>query len=1373
MKVSTLREGTAMASPPPRETEEELVPTGSEPGDPRAKPPIKPKPRTLPTKPALPAKPSLLVPVGPRPPRGPLAELPSARKMNMLAGPQPYGGSKRPLPFAPRPTAEAPDGGEATRETGKEEAGKEEVPPLTPPARCAAVGGVRKAPAPFRPASERFAATTVEEILAKMEQPRKEVSASPDRLWGSRLTFNHDGSSRYGPRTYGMATIPRDEDGGTLSRAWSQEGPLKSPTESEEEHSKCPEERSPPSDLAFNGDLPQPASSGPSADVSKHRVPSSLGPSSENGGCTSLGLTIDISDPVPGSPHLHSPDASPPRPSQLPEAQSPTEPGASPCLPVTPASPSPVLLDEGSCQPPDLGLPAEGALEALRPCSPPLEKVSGHRSLEQPPATSPRPLIEGLLGWAQKDLQSEFGIAADPQPSSFSPSSWSQDASQDYGLGGVSPGGDPGLGESSWTSKYGQGAGEGSTREWASRCGIGQEEMEAGSGDRREASQDWITGKPNPLGTLQSPESAAQDWEFRRRDSQGTYPSRDASLRDWEFGKRDSLGVYSSQVADEQGQELGKKEPLGCYSSQDGGEHDREFEKRDSALGAFGGRDAEQQGQGFGQSTWMSDYSSGSSSTLLGSQDRGFSTRALSAGFSPEEAQQQDEEFEKKIPSGGDSLGEAGRDANQPEEREPGGLFSPSTPQSQDGALGQTEQGSDATQEVKGLQGRQQAGGQSPGDADLEDRETGKRGWATEFSLRVDSQLETTFSPGRPDWSDDFCIEGTERSHQFGIIGNDRASGAGLSPSGKMGGGHFVPPGKSTARPVDWTDQLGLRNLEVSTCLGARGLSEARENAVGQMGWSDNLGLRDMDLASHLETGGSEEPRGIRVGEEDWTSDGGVRSRDFSGVGEVESHSQARESGVGQNDWSGVEAGEFFKSREHGVGQADWTPDFGLRNMASGAGCSPEEPRQLGVGQMDWGNNLGLRNLEVSCDLESGGSPEPRGCGVGQMDWAQDLGLRNVELSGGPSEAREHGVGEVDQCPELDLRNNGGLSPDLEARDPSEARELGVGETSGPETPGEEDSSPSSETHCPEDLGMEMGDVSGFGDSPGRCPARSPPSGSQGLLEEMVAAHSSKAVAHMESAASALGRLSQEGEAIAVADQEEPLEHGRDPLPSWRPQPDGEASRTEEVDGGWDPPGPGQGKQGPVQTPQRPPQCLPPSSLSQDFSFIEDTEILDSAMYRSRANLGRKRGHRAPAIRPGGTLGLSEAADSDARLFQDSTEPRASRVPSSDEEVVEEPQSRRTRMSLGTKGLKVNLFPGLSPSALKAKLRTRNRSAEEGEPAESKSTQKESVVQRSKSCKVPGLGKPLTLPPKPEKSSGSEGSSPNWLQALKLKKKKV
>ncbi|KAM5184161.1 182 kDa tankyrase-1-binding protein isoform 1-T5 [Callospermophilus lateralis] len=1736
MKVSTLRDGSAMASPPPQEMEEELAPAGSEPGDPRAKPPVKPKPRSLPAKPALPAKPSLLVPVGPRPPRGPLAELPSARKMNMLAGPQPYGGSKRPLPFAPRSVAEASPGGEATQETGKEEAGKEELPPLTPPARCAAPGGVRKAPAPFRPASERFAASTVEEILAKMDQPRKEVPASPDRLWGSRLTFNHDGSSRYGPRTYGLATAAREEDDKTLARGCSQEGPAKSPTESQEEHSKIPEERLqhsvPPlpvfllhrnssSNLAVNGDLTKLASFEPPTDVPKPLVPSSPGLASECGG--SPGLPAEVSSPAPRSLQLRSPNENPPHHSQLPEAQSPAAPEASPCLPVTPSSPSAALPDEGPCLPPSPGLSDEAAPEAPRPRSPPLEKVSGCHSPEQPPATSPRPLIEGdelldltqtfpsgeevaeskgdtdlrpvsliqrrfsegvlrppsqdqeklggslaalpqtqgsqsaldrpfgsgtesnwslsqsfewtfptrpsglgvwrldspppspiteaseaaeaaeasswaassreegvsqqgqgprtapgvpgrpvsqvqgddpgisvhqkdngqsqpqspavslqspftaegpsgalllqaeeryedreplsgqesplplatreaalpvlepvlgqqqpappdqpcvlfadapgpeqalpaeeemvtlaraeatqprteaqescraspepvgperssrwlddllaspppsassakrgagsdgqspstcsegLLGWAQKDLQSEFGIAADPRPSSFSPS-WSQDASQDYGLGGTSPRGDPGPGERDWTSKYGQGVGEGSSRKWTSRCGLGPEGVEVSSSqDRGEVSApgglmalDRVVGKPAQLGMQsQSQEADVQEWEFRKRDSQGTYSIqdaelqdqefgkkdllhtyRDASLQDWEFGKRDSLDSYASQDADEQAREVGVKDHHGSYSSQDAEEQDREFEKRGSSLGTYGSQAVAQQDQEFGKSAWMRDYSS---SRALDAQDRGFGTRALSSGFSPEDVQQQDEEFEKKTLSGEDSLGEASRSPGQLEERESGALFSTSTPQLQDGTLGQGDQGnwqgSDAGQQVGGLQERLHAGPQSHGDADRED---GKRGWAGDFSLGVTPQPDAAFSSRRQDWSGDLCHQASERSHQFGIIGKDRLSGSGLSPSNKMGSGHFEPPGETSPGCMDWADQLGLRNLEVSSCVDSGGSHEARENAMGQMGWSDNLGLRDGDSASCLETGGSEELRGIGVGEKDWTSGVGVRSRDLAGAGEVGGHSQARESGVGQNDWSGVEAGEFLKSRERGVGQADWTPDLGLRNIASGAGCIPTEPRELGVGQVDWGDNLGLRNLEVSCGVASGG---PRGCGVGQMEWAQDFGLRNVELTGAPGEAREHGVGEVDSGPELGLRNSGDLSPGLEARDPLEARELGVGETSGPETQGEDSFSPSLETGS-EDLRVETGEAPGFGTSPSRCLARSPPSGSQGLLEEMLAASSSKAEARRESAASGLRVLMEEEGATAGAEQGEPAEPSRDPLPSWRPQPDGEASRTEEVDGTWGLTGARHGEQvlAPTPTSLRPSQGPPPSCLNQDFSFIEDTEVLDSAMYRSRANLGRKRGHRAPAIRPGGTLGLSEAADSDARLFQDSTEPRASRVPSSDEEVVEEPQNRRTRMSLGTKGLKVNLFPGLSPSALKAKLRPRNRSAEEGEVAESKSGQKEAAVQRSKSCKVPGLGKPLALPPKPEKSSGSEGSSPNWLQALKLKKKKV
>ncbi|KAL8182910.1 UNVERIFIED_CONTAM: hypothetical protein K2H54_006910 [Gekko kuhli] len=167
------------------------------------------------------------------------------------------------------------------------------------------------------------------------------------------------------------------------------------------------------------------------------------------------------------------------------------------------------------------------------------------------------------------------------------------------------------------------------------------------------------------------------------------------------------------------------------------------------------------------------------------------------------------------------------------------------------------------------------------------------------------------------------------------------------------------------------------------------------------------------------------------------------------------------------------------------------------------------------------------------------------------------------------------------------------------------------------------------------------------------------------------------------------------------------------------------------------------------------------------FVFLVDTEVLDSTAHRDRANLGRKRGHRAPVTRSGGAL-----SERDSWMFKDSTEPQVAPV-HSDEDSCEEPRSRRPRNSPLSKGVKVPLFPGLNPSALKAKLRGRNRSAEEGDShSEAKqSPAKEAHVQRSKSCKV-ASGKPLVLPPKPEKTSGSDASSPNWLQVLKLKKKK-
>lgn len=693
---------------------------------------------------------------------------------------------------------------------------------------------------------------------------------------------------------------------------------------------------------------------------------------------------------------------------------------------------------------------------------------------------------QGLLGWAQKDLQSEFGIAGGPHPGGFRPSTWSQDASRDYGLGGASPLGDPGLGERDWAGTCGHGVGEGRPGEWAGRCALDREEKgEVGGQDRHGAgalgslgAQDRAIGKPGTLqshevdlqhwefgkrdsqgtyssrdvelqdqefgkrdsqGTYSSRDAELQDQEFRKRDSLGTYSGRDASLQDWDFGKRDALGAYSSRDEEGQGPESGQKDPLGRYSgSQDAGQQDQGFRRSNPARSTYGPRGAETPGRDFGRSAWVPDYSGG--------LPRDFGARALSSGFSLEEAQRQDTEFEKKTP-GRASPGAAGRDVGWPETPETGGVFPASGPQPQDGALGQRDpggwQGGAASREVGGPQA---GGAQSPGEADSEDRDGARRGWAGDFGLGVGAQPEAAFGPGRRGWGGSFCAEASERSSQFGIIGDDRAGAASLSPCGQLGGGPFLPPEGA----VDWTDQLGLRNLEVSSCVRAASSSEAREDGVGQTGWADRGAVTGAGLAGHLQGGGAEAPGGLGVGDHDWTSD-------------VGGPSQAREGGVGQTDWSGAEAGEFLKSREHGVGQADWTPD-------------PRD-RELGPGGVDWGDSLGLRHLEVPCDLDTESSQGPRGCGLDQVDWAQDSEFRNVEL---PGEARECGVGDVGQSPEPGVGNDALSTPRLEARGPSEARELGVGEMSGLDA---EDGDPLLPlvVICPEEDGYGLQESPAFG----------------------------------------------------------------------------------------------------------------------------------------------------------------------------------------------------------------------------------------------------------------------------------------------------
>uniref|UniRef100_A0A8C8ATU4 Uncharacterized protein n=1 Tax=Otus sunia TaxID=257818 RepID=A0A8C8ATU4_9STRI len=168
------------------------------------KPPIRPKPRVLP-KPAVPAKPSL--PHTPPGPRHPRPELPSAEKMNRLAGPQPYGrgstGGPLRRPSFTLKSPETPNGKglssplvAATEDPGLPPG--EEVPPAPPTPSRKGPAPFKVTPVPVATKPERFPGTTVEEILAKMDS--REGPGSPDR---ARLSpFCPDPSSRFGSKTF-------------------------------------------------------------------------------------------------------------------------------------------------------------------------------------------------------------------------------------------------------------------------------------------------------------------------------------------------------------------------------------------------------------------------------------------------------------------------------------------------------------------------------------------------------------------------------------------------------------------------------------------------------------------------------------------------------------------------------------------------------------------------------------------------------------------------------------------------------------------------------------------------------------------------------------------------------------------------------------------------------------------------------------------------------------------------------------------------------------------------------------------------------------------------------------------------------------------
>uniref|UniRef100_A0A452IH42 Tankyrase 1-binding protein C-terminal domain-containing protein n=1 Tax=Gopherus agassizii TaxID=38772 RepID=A0A452IH42_9SAUR len=694
--------------------------------------------------------------------------------------------------------------------------------------------------------------------------------------------------------------------------------------------------------------------------------------------------------------------------------------------------------------------------------------------------------------------------------------------------------------------------------------------------------------------------------------------------------------------------------------------------------------------------------------------------------------------------------------------------------------------------------------GNTPGvsDAALQDREfgTGKPDWTHEHNVGDTDQQDREFGTGKPDWTRQPGVGDTAwQDREFSTSEPDWTYDRG-------GDTDQADREFGTSRP-DWINMYGADTDQQDRELGTRkpgwtlkhGVGDTdqkdRELGTSKLDWTREYGISDTD----------HQGKEFGAGKPAWTQDCSVKtngqSREWTCEYGVDFDSTAQEPGARKPGWSGTDwqeskfpfarrdcASDFrIRGAEHesqfGVIGTERAGGFGLSTLdPSGAvgtlgpaelgerrtdwagytrTVNVDEPREAGVGQSDWTQELGLSGTDPSVSLGAISPEEPSG---GWMDWTNELRVSSMDPSSsralrGSDTSREPGVGQLD----------GSVGQaETRVRQTDWSRELGSGDEGSTETreagAGQMDwASEVGIVHEKQTYATAMAGLELHGDSRGRGvglhgPGGSMDQGGQGLTA--LSPSSGSDSPRLSSPSSLLEEVLVKAAAQRKSTGEE---RGPPPAPNAhtppspqeedggsRPEGDGAPSPSDAMDGGWLP-----------TEARRPPwaflsrlgtdRCLPPSP-----GHVQDMEVLDSAIYRSRANLGRKRGHRAPAMRPAGSLGLSEVDAADW-MFRDSTEPRTVRWASSDEEVAEEPQSRRARPSPAAKGMKVPLFPGLNPSALKAKP----------------TTSKEPHVQRSKSCKIPGVGgKPLVLPPKPEKSSGSDAASPHWLQVLKLKKKK-
>ncbi|XP_010157651.1 PREDICTED: uncharacterized protein KIAA1671-like [Eurypyga helias] len=183
-----------------------------------------------------------------------------------------------------------------------------------------------------------------------------------------------------------------------------------------------------------------------------------------------------------------------------------------------------------------------------------------------------------------------------------------------------------------------------------------------------------------------------------------------------------------------------------------------------------------------------------------------------------------------------------------------------------------------------------------------------------------------------------------------------------------------------------------------------------------------------------------------------------------------------------------------------------------------------------------------------------------------------------------------------------------------------------------------------------------------------------------------------------------------------------------------------------------------------------PPGDTCPDEKTTDFSFIDQTTVLDSSALKTRVQLSKKRRRRAPishSLRRSRGLefenrfSLTEEPDS-TWMFKDSTEEKKTMQ---QEDSDEEEKAQHITRSSSVHAQRLPVFPGVDHSALKAQLRKRHESESPGEV---------SSAQLFKSPKPQlHLGTPgsRVLPSSVEKEDRSEEKSPQWLKELKSKKR--